>query len=134
VKTRRLVSRDVILCLLWFLPVNCTQTRWVAKWFSPGTPVFSTNKSDRHDITEILLKVGLNTIALPLSKSFDMDAFMSCFSMQIAHYEKILILYLCRFSHFSIQSNRTLFTKPFPPQFLCCMITQFCFNRIIWNF
>jgi hypothetical protein len=30
VKTRRLVSRDVILRLLWFLPVNCTQTRWVA--------------------------------------------------------------------------------------------------------
>jgi hypothetical protein len=24
--------------------------------------VFSTNKSDRHDITEILLKVALNTI------------------------------------------------------------------------
>jgi hypothetical protein len=24
--------------------------------------LFSTNKTDRHDITEILLKVGLNTI------------------------------------------------------------------------
>jgi hypothetical protein len=23
-------------------------------WFSPGTPVSSTNKADRHDITEIL--------------------------------------------------------------------------------
>jgi hypothetical protein len=31
-------------------------------WFSPGTPVSSTNKTDRHDITEILLKVALNTI------------------------------------------------------------------------
>jgi hypothetical protein len=31
-------------------------------WFSPGTPVFSKNKTDRHDITEILLKVALNTI------------------------------------------------------------------------
>ena len=30
--------------------------------YSPGTPVFSTNKTDRHDITEILLKVTLNTI------------------------------------------------------------------------
>jgi hypothetical protein len=30
--------------------------------FSPGTSVFSTNKTDRHDITEILLKVALNTI------------------------------------------------------------------------
>ena len=26
----------------------------------------STNKTDRHDITEILLKVALNTITLPL--------------------------------------------------------------------
>jgi hypothetical protein len=31
-------------------------------WFSPGTPISSTNKSDRHDITDILLKVALNTI------------------------------------------------------------------------
>jgi hypothetical protein len=27
-----------------------------------GTPVSSTNKTDRHDITEILLKVALNSI------------------------------------------------------------------------
>jgi hypothetical protein len=26
-----------------------------------GSPVSSTNKTDRHDITEILLKVALNT-------------------------------------------------------------------------
>jgi hypothetical protein len=32
------------------------------QWFSPGTPVSYTNKTDRHDITEILLKVALNTI------------------------------------------------------------------------
>ena len=31
-------------------------------WFSPGNPVSSTNKTDRHNITEILLKVVLNTI------------------------------------------------------------------------
>jgi hypothetical protein len=31
-------------------------------WFSLGTPVSSTNKTDRHDTTEILLKVALNTI------------------------------------------------------------------------
>ena len=30
--------------------------------FSPGSPVSSTNKTDSHDITEILLKVALNTI------------------------------------------------------------------------
>jgi hypothetical protein len=34
------------------------------RWFSPGTPgpVSSTNKTERHDITEKLLKVALNTI------------------------------------------------------------------------
>ena len=35
-------------------------------WFSPDTPVSSTNKTDRHDTTEILLKVAINTITLTL--------------------------------------------------------------------
>jgi hypothetical protein len=36
--------------------------QWLATvlWFSPGPPVSSTNKIDRHNITEILLKVALN--------------------------------------------------------------------------
>jgi hypothetical protein len=29
------------------------------RWFSSDTPVSSTNKTDRHNITEILLKVAL---------------------------------------------------------------------------
>jgi hypothetical protein len=32
------------------------------QWFSLGTLVASTNKIDRHDIIEILLKVALNPI------------------------------------------------------------------------
>ena len=32
------------------------------RWFSLCTPVSSTNKTDHQDITEILLKVALNTI------------------------------------------------------------------------
>ena len=35
-----------------------------SRWFSPGIPVSSTNKTDHHDITVILLKVALNTISL----------------------------------------------------------------------
>jgi hypothetical protein len=31
-------------------------------WFSPGIPVSSTNKTDRHGIADILLKVALSTI------------------------------------------------------------------------
>jgi hypothetical protein len=34
--------------------------------YSPCSPVPSTNKTDRHDITEIVLKVEFNTHALPL--------------------------------------------------------------------
>jgi len=32
--------------------------------FLTGNPVSSSNKTDRHDITEILLKVALNTLTL----------------------------------------------------------------------
>jgi hypothetical protein len=48
------------------------------RWFSPGTPVSSTNKTDHHDIAEILLKMALNTITLyriPLYSGFGLDKF-----------------------------------------------------------
>jgi len=45
-------------CCVYFVTVPHSYHRW----FSPGTPVSSTNKTDCHDITEILLKVALNTI------------------------------------------------------------------------
>jgi hypothetical protein len=47
----------------------CDKVRqWLVtcRWFSPGNLVSSTNKTDRHDIAEILLKVALNTITLTL--------------------------------------------------------------------
>jgi hypothetical protein len=42
---------------------------WLAtgQWFSLGTPVSSTNKTDCHDIAEILLKVALNTITVTIT-------------------------------------------------------------------
>jgi hypothetical protein len=36
-------------------------------WFSSDTPVSSTNKTDLHDITEILLKVPFNTMTIILT-------------------------------------------------------------------
>ena len=48
--------------------LNTTLCDEVCQWlvagrgFSPGTPVSTTNKTDRHDIAEILLKVALSTI------------------------------------------------------------------------
>ena len=43
--------------------------QWLATgwWFSPDNPVSSTNKTDRHNIAEILLKVALN----PINPSFE---------------------------------------------------------------
>jgi hypothetical protein len=40
--------------------------RWLmaGRWFSPSTLVSATNKTDCHDVPEILLKVALNTINL----------------------------------------------------------------------
>jgi hypothetical protein len=38
------------------------------------TPVSSTNKTDHHDITEILLKVVLNTITLTLDEKIDRNS------------------------------------------------------------
>jgi hypothetical protein len=55
--------------LMWWGVLSTTLCdkvcQWLAsgRWFSPGTPVSSTNKTDRHVITEILLKTAsLNTI------------------------------------------------------------------------
>jgi hypothetical protein len=46
--------------------------QWLAagRWFSPGTLVSSTNKTDHHDIIEILLKVAWSAINQPNQSKF----------------------------------------------------------------
>jgi hypothetical protein len=49
-------------CLFYYLYSMASSRKvcqWLGagRWFSPGIPVSSTNKTDRHDITEILLKI-----------------------------------------------------------------------------
>jgi hypothetical protein len=53
----------LMLCVRISIRARCTTLcdkvcQWLAtdQWFSPGPPVSSSNKTDRHDITEILLK------------------------------------------------------------------------------
>ena len=41
------------------------------QWFSLGPPVSSTNKTDRHNIAKILLKVALNAIKLNHTECVD---------------------------------------------------------------
>jgi hypothetical protein len=51
--------------------------QWLAvgRWFSPGTAVSSTDKTDRHDIAEILLKVEFNPTTLFSLLNLRIDTF-----------------------------------------------------------
>jgi hypothetical protein len=54
---------DTTLCVLdTTLCDKVCQWLEAGRWFSLGTPVSSTNKTDSHDITKILLKVAVDTI------------------------------------------------------------------------
>ena len=58
-------DEDLLHTTLWY-----KACQWIAAglWFPASNPVFSNNKINRHmhDITELLLKVLLNTITLTL--------------------------------------------------------------------
>jgi hypothetical protein len=41
--------------------IICLRRLAAGQWFSLGTPVSSTNKTDSHDIAKILLKVGVTS-------------------------------------------------------------------------
>jgi hypothetical protein len=59
---------EIVWLLDLQLPVQSV-CQWLAtgrRCFS-GTPVSSSNKTDRHDITEIFLKVALHPITLALN-------------------------------------------------------------------
>ena len=60
--------------------------QWLAtgRWFSLGPLVSSTNKTDCHDITEILLKVVLNTI-----KQTNKQTNLPCFIKYLVFYQNI---------------------------------------------
>jgi hypothetical protein len=53
---------------------SCVKIIWIYRcfengkdnWFSPGTQISSTNKTDHHNLTQKLLKVALNAITITL--------------------------------------------------------------------
>jgi hypothetical protein len=49
--------------------------------FSPGTPDFCTNKTEHHDLTEILLKMVLNIITPPPFKYNNMKLIILKFNI-----------------------------------------------------
>ena len=54
------------------------------RWFSPGIPVSATNTTDHHHITEILLKVALNTIILTII--FTVSVILNFYSIKVKHW------------------------------------------------
>ena len=67
--------------------------QWLAtgRWLSPGPPVSPTNKTDRHDLSEILLNVALNTFkqtlytgilyALFINGKYETALYRQCFAI-----------------------------------------------------
>ena len=67
----------------------------MGRWFSPGPPVSSTNKTDRHDITEILLNT-INQTKPMLHKgkyNYSSNPFISHFLLQLQSIFKMQEIY-----------------------------------------
>ena len=61
--TTNVVSSNSVQVRCTLFNIKVCQLLATCRWFSPDTPVSSINKTDHHDITEILLKLALNTIS-----------------------------------------------------------------------
>ena len=68
----------------------------VDQWFSLGTPLSSTNKTDSHDITELVLKVALNTV-IGISFQDICTYTKDVKSMRIIIFFKLLVLSVIHF-------------------------------------
>jgi hypothetical protein len=67
--------------------------QWLAegRWFSPGPPVSATNKTNGHDITEILLKVALSILTLvQINKQQDLCELIKKRQHAVCYTEQVL--------------------------------------------
>ena len=90
-------------------------------WFSPGSSVSSNKKTDRHDITEILLKVALNTINQPsfIVQKDKKDLHIKSYDKPVLYHENILIFCYCSRARtldsiiqgFKMRTSSTIFKK-----------------------
>ena len=74
---------DITLC------VKVRQWLTTGLWVSSGTPDCSTNKTDHHNITEILLNVALNTIKPSFKKIYTLQ------TLPVYQYFESYILCIC---------------------------------------
>ena len=63
----------------WWGLLDTTLCDKVCQWFSPSNPDCSFNKTDSHDIAEILSTVGSNTMNLNQSKTWLFLLYSPCF-------------------------------------------------------
>jgi hypothetical protein len=76
--------------------LSCQHFFAAGRWFSLGTPVSSTNKTDCHCLTEVLLKAALSTITLTPN-------LISTFSAMYYIYASYNIILLCLSEHIETQ-------------------------------
>ena len=89
-------------------------TRYNIMWwnvFSPGTPIYSTNKANRHDIAEILLKVSLNTKTFTIKQQEHVFDYINMIFFQG------LVNAICLFRIISFPSKHFLFLSARPREF-----------------
>jgi hypothetical protein len=83
------------------------------RWISPGTPVYSTNKTDHHDITEMLLKVVLSTIT-PSTVFDKIKRNVVVDKWHLLHFELISEDFPCPNEYFKCTEGHCV-----APQFVC---------------
>jgi hypothetical protein len=92
--TTKVVSSNPIHGEVYSMQNYTTLCDKVGQWLVTGrwiSPVSSTNKTDRHDITEILLKEALNTINQIKKPKLDIDLRFSSYSISKTYYISIII-------------------------------------------
>ena len=100
---------DITLC------DNVCQKLTTGRCFSPGTPVSSTNKTDSHDITEILLEVALSTKKTQINWDFTVDicifhyallneTWLWTYTLSILHYQ---LRFDCGHIHYQLRLDWT---------------------------
>jgi hypothetical protein len=103
------------LIVYMFSQVFVCQKLTTGRCFSPGTPVSSTNKTDSHDITEILLEVALSTKKTQINWDFTVDicifhyallneTWLWTYTLSILHYQ---LRFDCGHIHYQLRLDWT---------------------------
>ena len=118
--TIKVVSSNSMYCEECSIQLCDEVCQWLAagRWFSPGTPLSSTNKMDCHDMTEILLKGALNIIIITPTFIYEVQVTVNS--------EIIACIYYCNSSIASFHKTSMLLND------LKKVCSQQVWNKISW--